>query len=129
MESVFIFFIWLIIAVLGIVISVKKKAAQQEAAGQKAGPKQWNEDMDRNLREVHEQMIHRQPAEEKVAEEGTLESEAVKAAPKVNTHEAAVKPAPATAQAPKPAPSKEMDFDPEQMIVYSEIMKPGYEKY
>ena len=31
--------------------------------------------------------------------------------------------------AAEPVKKKEMDFDPEEMVIYSEVMKPGYEKY
>ena len=132
MESLVIFLVWLALAAIGILVSVKKKARQQSTTSH-GGPtrqRRWEDEIERRIREFQEQLGTNGPAEapieEPVAVEESLESEP--AEPVSKPRPAAVAPDPTPAEA-APAKAKELDFDPVEMVIYSEVMEPGYEKY
>ena len=116
--------IWTALTVLGIVTAGKKKQKLKESQVRQ----KW-EDI---LKMAEESVAPAQPmpqsehepikSPEPVAAEGSLEvMEEEPGQP--------AKPAPAIKQTGHTPAESKMDFDPEAMIVYSEIMKPGYEKY
>ena len=122
-----IFLIWLAIAAIGVVSSIKKKTRQAEIAQQQKRPE---DDIERRLREIHEKLIRKEPAPEQPEADFSSEGErAVNVEPPQSP--AAAAPAAESKPASKPEPAKKdgMDFDAEEMVIYSEIMKPGYEKY
>ena len=134
MESLVIFLIWLVLAAIGIIASVKKKARQQTASTRPQGNRQrWEEEIERRIRDFQDQLGGNPTAtasmKEPVAVEESLENEP--AEPISRPQPAAARPetAAAPAAAAAPAKDKDMDFDPVEMVVYSEVMKPGYEKY
>ena len=132
MESVIIFLVWLAIVVVGVVVSAKKKARQQTSStGTQTNRRRWDEEIERRIRDFQEQLKNSSRAEdsleEPVAVEESLENEPSEPISKPQPAAAKADPAPAVAAAP--AKDKEMDFDPVEMVVYSEVMKPGYEKY
>ena len=116
--------LWVSLLIIGIVVTVIKKAGKKileqntSPAGnpstQQAGSRpQYRYDTPKPKRE----------SKRKVAAEGSLENFSE---PDVTqkTTVAAPKESADTAKG-----GAETDFDPEKMIVYSEILKPGYEKY
>ena len=129
MESLVIFLVWLALAAIGIIVSVKKKARQQSSPSQGGTTRRqkWEQDIERRIKEFQEQLGVNEPTEvpveEPVAVEDSLESKP--AEPISRPSPAAAKPAPA----PAPANDKTLDFDPVEMVIYSEVMEPGYEKY
>ena len=127
MESLVIFLVWLALAAIGIIVSVKKKARQQSSPSQGGTTRsqKWEKDIERRIKEFQEQLGVNEPTEvpveEPVAVEDSLESKP--AEPISKPSPAAEKPAPAAAN------EKKLDFDPVEMVIYSEVMEPGYEKY
>ena len=130
MESgLVIFLIWLAIAAIGVVASIKKKSKQ---AGRDLRQRS-DEDIERYLREIHEKMINKDPAPEQPQTDFSREGErAVNVEPAQSPAAAATSSSqakPADEPAAEPAKKSGLDFDPEEMVIYSEVMKPGYEKY
>lgn len=157
METAGIIFmvIWLSILFIGIVASVKKaRNKAQYAPGQQGGSKYapagrtitsrpWQNSpasqMHRQMDEASKKFEAERRAMEarfkststsaneatyKVAAEGSLENPADISSKPAQTGAKAD-----AASAKEPAPGRKMDFDAEDMVIYSEIMKPGYEKY
>ena len=117
-----IFLIWFMLAAIGVAASIKKRAKTvDQALNQKAARE---EEAERRIREFYENMRNDTSMEE---EPESPAEEAQPATPRKS------EPAPAAKAAAQPAAEpvkkKEMDFDPEEMVIYSEVMKPGYEKY
>ena len=147
--------IWLTLFFIGIVSAVKKaRNKAQSAPGQQGGSKYaptgrtitnrpWQNSpasqMHRQMDEASKKLEAERRAMEarfkststsaneatyKVAAEGSLENPADISAKPAQTGAKAD-----AAAAKEPAPGRKMDFDAEDMVIYSEIMKPGYEKY
>ncbi len=111
------------LAAIGVAASMKKRAKKvDQALNQKAARE---EEAERRIREFYENMRSDTPSMEE--EPVSPAEEAQPATPRKS------EPAPAAKAAAQPAEEpvkkKEMDFDPEEMVIYSEVMKPGYEKY
>lgn len=117
-----VFIFWLMIAAVGVVISIKKRTRKvDQALNQKAARE---EEAERRIREFYENMRSDTSMEEEP------ESPAEEAQPVTPRKSEPAPAAKAAAQpAAEPVKKKEMDFDPEEMVIYSEVMKPGYEKY
>lgn len=118
-----IFLIWFMLAAIGVAASIKKRAKKtDQALNQKAARE---EEAERRIREFYENMRSDTPSMEE--EPVSPAEEAQPATPRKS------EPAPAAKAAAQPAAEpvkkKELDFDPEEMVIYSEVMKPGYEKY
>ena len=126
MESLIIFLVWLAIVVLGVVVAAKKKARQQGTQGSSTGRQKWEEEIERRINDFQQHLKETKPAEEPVAEEESLESEPAEPVSKPQPAAAKADPAPAEAA---PVKENDLDFDPVEMVIYSEVMKPGYEKY
>ena len=118
--SLVIFLIWMSIAVIGIIAKARKKA--RESAD--AAPYHRTPNLDEILEHIQQpQVKENQPKATKKrftpADEGIAST-----TPQDN---------PSAAKAKKDASAVKkdgkMEFDPVDMIIYSEIMKPGYEKY
>ena len=110
------------LAAIGVAASIKKRAKKvDQALNQKAARE---EEAERRIREFYENMRSDTSLEE---EPVSPAEEAQPVTPRKS------EPAPAAKAAAQPAAEpvqkKEMDFDPEEMVIYSELMKPGYEKY
>ena len=109
MKSIIIFLIWFALLILGVLTKAKKK--------------------------TQDQTVNTTPIEKEAAD-NVITSEAPKAdtpkpqaAPMAEEGIATTEPVKTTPQ-PAPAPKgREMDFDPVEMVIYSEVMEPGYEKY
>ena len=110
------------LAAIGVAASIKKRAKKvDQALNQKAARE---EEAERRIREFYENMRSDTSMEEEP------ESPAEEAQPVTSRKSEPAPAAKAAAQpAAEPVKKKEMDFDPEEMVIYSEIMKPGYEKY
>ena len=131
--------IWTMMLVIGVAAAVKKAKRKAEAQDGQPAPKQpdiWEEIQRRMQQEAQRQAPQSatKPAQNqtstagkgkkvRVAAEGSLEN--AYDTPATEPSRTAAPAAPA-ADAGKPL---DLDFDPEQMVIYSEIMKPGYEKY
>ncbi|MBQ5401970.1 MAG: hypothetical protein IIU16_03540 [Bacteroidales bacterium] len=117
-----IFLIWFMLAAIGVAASIKKRAKKvDQALNQKAARE---EEAERRIREFYENMRSDTSMEEEP------ESPAEEAQPVTPRKSEPAPAAKAAAQpAAEPVKKKEMDFDPEEMVIYSEVMKPGYEKY
>lgn len=117
-----IFLIWFMLAAIGVAASIKKRAKKvDQALNQKAARE---EEAERRIREFYENMRSDSSMEEEP------ESPAEEAQPATSRKSEPAPAAKAAAQpAAEPVKKKEMDFDPEEMVIYSEVMKPGYEKY
>ena len=132
MESLVIFLVWLALAAIGIIVSVKKKARQQStpSRGKATVGRKWEEEIERRIRDFQEQLENKssrsETLEEPVAVEESLECEPAEPVSRQQPSEAKADPAPV---ATAPAKEKDLDFDPVEMVIYSEVMKPGYEKY
>ena len=93
------------LAAIGVAASIKKRAKKvDQALNQKAARE---EEAERRIREFYENMRSDTPSMEEEPESPAEEAQ----------------------PAAEPVKKKEMDFDPEEMVIYSEVMKPGYEKY
>lgn len=125
-KSLLIFFIWLAIAVVGVIAKSRKKG--DKPLGEQ--PRQRHVTLEDILEKIEQK-------EEPVRSAPAAEPAAPKAAPKAApAPEPAAEPMPeegisVTKPVASPAPEdgKAMDFDPVDMVIYSEIMNPGYEKY
>ena len=128
MESLIIFLVWLAIVVVGVVVSAKKKAQQQNTPSQGGTTRRqrWEEEIERRIKDFQDQLKETQPAAEPVAVEDSLESEPAEPVSRPQPAAAKADPAPTAAA---PAKEKDLDFDPVEMVIYSEVMEPGYEKY
>ncbi|MBP5505024.1 MAG: hypothetical protein J6X89_02850 [Bacteroidales bacterium] len=131
-ESVIIFAVWLAIVVLGVVVSIKKKAKQQQNAAPGFPGKVSLDDILSKLQNEAPRTTAADEAREEVrsaaagytmAEEGISSTAKPEPEPEPKAKKAA------TTAAPQPEKEQGMDFDPVDMVIYSEIMKPGYEKY
>lgn len=142
MKSLIIFLIWLAIAVIGVIAKAVKKSQEQGSTppGQaRTGPngtfmtdkesrgqqlkQMWERQRGMNRSQSDELNTETvpgpEPRPEPVIEENPLAEEGIAA---IETSQETASPAPT----PK---NREMDFDPVEMVVYSEVMEPGYEKY
>ena len=119
--------VWGLMLVISIALSVKKarkKALEQtfSKAGKMEQPFQpgWQQ---RPQQPQSATSGTKRKDKTKVAAEGSLENFSEESG--INTSAATAPGKNATAQ----GKDIELDFDPEKMIIYSEIIKPGYEKY
>lgn len=116
------------LAAIGVAVSIKKRAKKtDQALNQKAARE---EEAEQRIRDFYERMRREATGQEQeTLEEITEEPAAEAPASTFRKYEPAPEPKPAVQPAPEPVKKKEMDFDAEEMVIYSEIMKPGYEKY
>ena len=131
MEATIIFFIWLAVAVLGIVASIRKKARAAQGGAPASKPYISMDDILDTLQQTgyrdhvktERETVREDETTAKATPEPFVEGERVTAA------------APAEPVTDEPAPvqeakeSPELELDPVKMVIYSEIMEPGYEKY
>ena len=139
MKSIIIFLIWLALAVIGILAKAGKKSQDQgntpplgqprmgpngtvmtpEQAREQQLKEMWERQRKMAQKQSGEQSTETEPEPKPVVEDKPLAEEGIAATEPIKT-------TPQPAPAPK---SREMDFDPVEMVIYSEVMEPGYEKY
>ena len=121
-SSLFIFLFWLIIAVIGISVKVSKNVKEQNNTGKGAQRP--------SLDEILEKLQQQDKAQPTPAPKKKAAAKQPKAAPVVEGERVTSAPEEANDPAVEKAKESEgFDFDPVKMVVYSEIMAPGYEKY
>ena len=139
MESVLIFVFWMLFIVLAAVIGAKKKAKQANTAapaGNRRMPggksfEEWLEEVTKGQAPEPETVAEQAATQPKPAAAASGRAKPRNAASSLReegirtTEPQEAKPA---AETPKKS-ELELDFDPAKMVVYSEIMEPGYEKY
>lgn len=121
-------FFWITMLMVGIVKSVKK--AQQKRSANLPGMDQ-PQTPDRHIAPEQKNIDKAQQRWEQIRNEQVRKSRKVAAEGSIENlpHEDLA------AKQTKPAASAEksdglkLDFNPEEMVIYSEVMKPGYEKY
>ncbi|MBO4558127.1 MAG: hypothetical protein J5693_05925 [Bacteroidales bacterium] len=139
MESVLIFVFWMLFIVIAAVIGAKKKARQANTAapaGNRRMPggksfEEWLKEVSKDRAPEQEIVVEQASPQPKPAAAASGKAKARNAASGLReegirtTEHQESKPA---AETPKKS-ELELDFDPAKMVVYSEILKPGYEKY
>lgn len=128
--SLIIFIVWLAIAIIGVAKGVSKRSKEQHGTPASAPGRVSLEELIEKLQQGESQAhapaaSAQQPrpkakdtSGKKVREEPFKEGERSTQNPKNEKVAAEAK-----------AKGPDMDFDPVEMVVYSEIMQPGYEKY
>lgn len=127
-SSLVIFLIWLCIAVVGVATKINKQNKERRNNPAPAPHKM-------TLDEIIEKL--QQPAPKTAAPEVKAQKAKAKERTKNNIKTEPFKEGERSTAAPKSEAvaaetaqkGPDMDFDPIEMVVYSEIMQPGYEKY
>jgi len=142
MKSLIIFLIWMGIAVIGVISKARKKSQGQGSTPPLGQPRYDSRGMPLSQEQTRNQQLQEMwDRQRKMAKaQAGKDSDITDAPPQSPGADQATEPLaeegvaatePAK-PAPQPAPTqkgRELDFDPEQMVIYSEIMQPGYEKY
>ena len=128
-RSLIIFLIWLSLAAIGVISKVVKNA--REKGNSSPSPK--TSSLDEILEHIQQaQRNAAQPQTAKAEKKSAPEKKRFTPADEGIASTTPVDTTP-TAKAKKGESTKDnegkMDFDPVDMVIYSEIMKPGYEKY
>lgn len=138
MKSIIIFLIWLGVAVIGVIAKSKKKSQEQGNTPPLGQPRYDSRGMPLSNEQTRKQQLQemwdrqRKMAKAQAEKDDNITDtppQTPEAEPMAEEGIAATEPVQPTPQ-PTPAPKgRELDFDPEEMVIYSEIMQPGYEKY
>ena len=108
--------------VVGIAASVKKAKRKAESQPEPTSKPIWEEIFEQQQKQPQPKPAAK-PAPKKnirVAAEGSIEN---------LPHEDLSAKQTKTAASTEKSDDLKLDFDPEEMVIYSEVMKPGYEKY
>ena len=124
MGSFIALLIWVSLAAIGVAVKVAKKNREQsQSAPHRVTMDEILEHLQQESGRPVEQPIVNKPKPKKTAKKApVVEGERVTSA-----QPASVEEKPASDEAP--SKGVDLDFDPVKMVIYSEIMEPGYEKY